>query len=66
MRRVTYGVLGPLEVMVDGRAARLGGPRKRAVLAVLLLRAGRVVPTPDPAALVAASRDARLVLVRLT
>ena len=45
MMRVTYGVLGPLEVMVDGRAARLGGPRQRAVLAVLLLRAGQVVPT---------------------
>ncbi len=41
---VTYRVLGPLEAIVDGRPARLGGPRQRAVLAVLLLRAGEVVP----------------------
>src|SRR5690349_2915253 len=41
---VSYRVLGPLEAHVDGRAARLGGPRQRAVLAVLLLRAGQVVP----------------------
>ena len=41
---VTYGVLGPLVAFVDGRPARLGGPRQRAVLAVLLLRAGQVVP----------------------
>ena len=42
--RVTYGVLGPMEAFVDGRPARLGGRRQRAVLAVLLLRAGLVVP----------------------
>lgn len=41
---VTYAVLGPLEATVDGRPARLGGPRARAVLAMLLLRAGQVVP----------------------
>ena len=44
--RVSYGVLGPLEAIVDGRPARLGGQRPRAVLAVLLLRSGQVVPTP--------------------
>ena len=43
---VTYGVLGPLQAFVDGRPARLGGPRQRAVLATLLLRAGQVVPIP--------------------
>jgi len=43
---VSYGVLGPLEALVDGRPARLGGQRPRAVLAVLLLRSGQVVPTP--------------------
>ncbi|HEY5117645.1 MAG TPA: AfsR/SARP family transcriptional regulator, partial [Nakamurella sp.] len=43
---VTYAVLGPLEATVDGRPARLGGPRARAVLAMLLLRAGQVVPAP--------------------
>ncbi len=44
--QVSYGVLGPLEATVDGRPVRLGGQRPRAVLAVLLLRSGQVVPTP--------------------
>src|SRR5438128_3926996 len=34
---VTYRVLGPIEAVVNGRAARLAGSRQRAVLAVLLL-----------------------------
>jgi DNA-binding SARP family transcriptional activator len=38
-----FGVLGPLEVLRSGRAVPLGGPRQRAVLALLLLEAGRVV-----------------------
>jgi DNA-binding SARP family transcriptional activator len=38
-----FGVLGPLEVLRSGRAVPLGGPRQRAVLAVLLLQAKRVV-----------------------
>jgi YVTN family beta-propeller protein len=38
-----FGVLGPLEVSRAGRAVPLGGPRQRAVLALLLLEANRVV-----------------------
>jgi DNA-binding SARP family transcriptional activator len=38
-----YSILGPVEVVVDGRALQLGGPRPRAVLALLLLRANSVV-----------------------
>ncbi len=38
-----FRVLGPLEAIVDGRPAQLS-PRPRAVLAVLLLHAGHVVP----------------------
>jgi YVTN family beta-propeller protein len=38
-----FGVLGPLEVSRSGRAVPLGGPRQRAVLALLLLEANRVV-----------------------
>jgi DNA-binding SARP family transcriptional activator len=37
-------VLGPLEVLVGGVPARLGGPRQRALLAVLLVHANEVVP----------------------
>ena len=40
---VDFAILGPLEAFVDGEPARLGGPKQRALLAVLLLEAGRVV-----------------------
>jgi YVTN family beta-propeller protein len=38
-----FRILGPLEVLDDGRRIALGGPRQRAVLAVLLLHRGDVV-----------------------
>jgi DNA-binding SARP family transcriptional activator len=38
-----FGILGPLEVWRSGHAVLLGGPRQRAVLALLLLEANRVV-----------------------
>src|SRR3954449_5374953 len=38
-----FGILGPLEVRVDGRAVALGGVKQRAVLAVLLLHANQPV-----------------------
>ncbi|HEY7146981.1 MAG TPA: AfsR/SARP family transcriptional regulator [Streptosporangiaceae bacterium] len=38
-----FGILGPLEVWRSGQAVPLGGPRQRAVLALLLLEANRVV-----------------------
>ncbi|SHN32253.1 BTAD domain-containing putative transcriptional regulator [Cryptosporangium aurantiacum] len=38
-----YRVLGPLEVLRDGRPLDLGAPKQRTVLALLLLDAGRVV-----------------------
>ncbi len=43
--RVRFGVLGPLEVRVDGQALPLGGVKPRAVLALLLIDANRVVST---------------------
>ena len=38
-----FGILGPLQVWRAGCAVPLGGPRQRAVLALLLLEANRVV-----------------------
>jgi DNA-binding SARP family transcriptional activator/class 3 adenylate cyclase len=43
--RVQFRILGPLEVLGDdGRPLPLGGAKQRALLAVLLLNAGQVVP----------------------
>ena len=39
-----FRILGPLEVVDDGRAVGLGGARPRALLAILLLRRNEVVP----------------------
>jgi DNA-binding SARP family transcriptional activator len=40
-----FRLLGPIEVEEDGRAIALGGPKQRAVLALLLLRANETVST---------------------
>ena len=40
-----FRLLGPLEVRADGRPLPLGGPKQRAVLAMLLLHAREVVST---------------------
>ena len=45
MHDVEFRVLGPLEVMVDGRALELKRRKQRSVLALLLLNAGEVVST---------------------
>jgi DNA-binding SARP family transcriptional activator len=41
---VAFHLLGPLRATLDGESVSLGGPRPRAVLAVLLLSANRLVP----------------------
>jgi DNA-binding SARP family transcriptional activator len=41
---IEFRVLGPLEVLVDGRPVTIGGPKPRTLLALLLLHAGRAVP----------------------
>src|SRR5262245_61133077 len=38
-----FRILGPLEVVEDGRALRLGSRKQRALLALLVLHAGKVV-----------------------
>jgi ABC-type transport system substrate-binding protein/DNA-binding SARP family transcriptional activator len=41
--RLEFQILGPLAVRRDGASVRLGGPRQRALLALLLCHANRVV-----------------------
>jgi DNA-binding SARP family transcriptional activator len=42
--RLEFRILGPLEVLAGSVPVRLGGPRQRAVLAILLGHANEVVP----------------------
>ncbi|MGC5388156.1 AfsR/SARP family transcriptional regulator [Micromonospora chalcea] len=44
MPAVTFRLLGPVEVCLDDRTVRVGGPRSQAMLAALLLEANRIVP----------------------
>jgi len=41
---VEFRILGPLDVVGENGPIRLGGPKQRATLAILLLNANRVVP----------------------
>lgn len=41
--RLEFRILGPLEVLADGEPVSIGGPKQRALLALLLLSANRVV-----------------------
>jgi DNA-binding SARP family transcriptional activator len=43
--RIGFGVLGPLQMTVDGRPVPLGTPKQRAVLAVLVMNRNRPVGT---------------------
>ena len=43
VHRLEFRILGPLVVRVDGTAVPVGGPKQRALLALLLLSANRVV-----------------------
>ena len=46
-RGIKIRVLGPVEVMTQNGIAQLGGPKQRALLAMLAARAGRVVTTNE-------------------
>jgi len=39
-----FRILGPVQAVRGGRELELGGPRRHAVLALLLVAAGRMVP----------------------
>ena len=43
-RAFEFRILGPVQAVRDGRELALGGPKRRAVLALLLVAGGRVVP----------------------
>jgi predicted ATPase/DNA-binding SARP family transcriptional activator len=43
-RAFEFRILGPVQAVRDGRELALGGPRRRAVLALLLVAGGQVVP----------------------
>jgi predicted ATPase/DNA-binding SARP family transcriptional activator len=43
----SFAVLGPMELGVAGESVPLGGPKQRALLALLLLRANTVVPRDE-------------------
>ena len=43
MAALTIRLLGPFEISVDGRPADVSGPKRRALVALLALRRGRVV-----------------------
>ena len=40
-----FRILGPIEVRLRGEPLQLGGPKQRALLALLLVEAGRAVST---------------------
>jgi DNA-binding SARP family transcriptional activator len=40
--RIEFRILGPLTVLVDGSPIAIGGPKQRALLALLLISANRV------------------------
>lgn len=44
-RGLEVRLLGPFEVLLAGRPVRIGSPKQRAVIALLGLQAGRVVPS---------------------
>jgi DNA-binding SARP family transcriptional activator/tetratricopeptide (TPR) repeat protein len=44
---IRFGVLGPVQAVVDGEPVPLGGPGVRGLLAMLLLRPNEVVPVED-------------------
>jgi predicted ATPase/DNA-binding SARP family transcriptional activator len=43
----SFGVLGPLELRVAGESVPVGGPKQRALLALLVLRANEVFPRDE-------------------
>ena len=54
----SFGLLGPLEVVLDGRHVHVPPGKRRVVLAALLLRPGQVVPVDELAELAGGSRNA--------
>lgn len=45
MRSVSFGILGPLEVVGDGKSVKIGNNRQRVILAMLVVNPNRTVST---------------------
>ncbi|MGI5502562.1 BTAD domain-containing putative transcriptional regulator [Lentzea sp. CA-135723] len=54
----SFGLLGPLDVVLDGRHVHIPAGKRRVVLAALLMRAGQVVGVDELAELAGGSRNA--------
>ena len=54
----SFGLLGPLDVVLDGRHVHVPPGKRRVVLAALLLRPGQVVGVDELVELVGGSRNA--------
>ncbi|WP_394613494.1 BTAD domain-containing putative transcriptional regulator [Lentzea sp. JNUCC 0626] len=54
----SFGLLGPLDVVLDGRRVHVSPGKRRVVLAALLMRAGQVVGVDELVELVGGSRNA--------
>ncbi|GHH47309.1 AfsR/SARP family transcriptional regulator [Lentzea cavernae] len=54
----SFGLLGPLEVVLDGRHVHVPPGKRRVVLAALLLRPGQVVPVDELVELAGGTRNA--------
>jgi DNA-binding SARP family transcriptional activator/tetratricopeptide (TPR) repeat protein len=54
----SFGLLGPLQVVLDGRQVHVPPGKRRVVLAALLLRPGQVVPVDELVELAGGSRNA--------
>ncbi|WP_285637949.1 AfsR/SARP family transcriptional regulator [Lentzea sp. NBRC 102530] len=54
----SFGLLGPLDVVLDGRRVHVPPGKRRVVLAALLMRAGQVVGVDELVELVGGSRNA--------
>ena len=59
MPQPAFGLLGPLDVRIDGRVVAIGSRKQRVLLCALLATPGRVVPTATLVELLGATSPRR-------